>query len=124
MKLWSFAAAWSAMLWVPNLHFHLLSQQSKLAGEPSKCHFFDLNPELGEEIVVTVCGLVAVELRSPEWDEPFIRRWEGVVGSDIVSPISNVFQPVNPLFQLVATPVCFDSIGSSQSSNNLEWTLA
>jgi hypothetical protein len=29
--------------------FHLVSQQSKLAGEPSKCHF-NSNPELGEVI--------------------------------------------------------------------------
>jgi hypothetical protein len=41
--------------------FHLLSQQSKLAGEPSGCHF-DSNQELGEVIVVTVIVSVAIEL--------------------------------------------------------------
>jgi hypothetical protein len=41
-----------------------------------------------------------------------------VVGSDIVlSPITNVCQLVNPLFQLVTTPVRSDIIGSSRSSN-------
>jgi hypothetical protein len=34
--------------------FHLVSQQSKLAGEPSKCHF-NSNWELGEEVINKSC---------------------------------------------------------------------
>jgi hypothetical protein len=54
-----------------------------------------LNLELGEVIVVTVSVSVAIEV-STEWDEQFIRQWEGVVGSDEVSPSSNVSQSADP----------------------------
>jgi hypothetical protein len=84
--------------------FHLLSQQSIFATESSKCHF-NLDPELGVIIVVTVFVSVTIELGSMEWDEHFIQQWEGIVSSAMLSPITDVFQPVNPLYQQMTMPV-------------------
>jgi hypothetical protein len=66
---------------------------------------FNLNPELGEVMVVAVFVLVTIELVSTEWDEQFIRQWEGVFGSDKVSPCSNVSQPFDPISQFFGAPV-------------------
>jgi hypothetical protein len=93
-----------------------VSQQSILAREPSECHF-DSDPELGEVVIAAVFVSVAIELGKAEWDEQFIQQWEGVVDSAIVSPISNVLQPVNPLLQLVTTPVCSEIIATAKNQS-------